>query len=175
VTQFARADRQTIHVADLHAETDEYPEGGGRARLLGYRTLLAVPLIRAGGEDIGVIGVRRKEVRPFTDREVDLLETFARQAVIAIENARLFEAEQASKRALPTRLSRTCVRRCSSPRPIGSGLSTDVVRVSFLFCASDSVAARTVSTTLSIAYSVMLRVNWPDSILGDVQHGIDKP
>src|SRR6516162_2816552 len=67
--------------------------------------------------------------------------------------------------ALPTRLSSTCVRRCSSPRPTGSDLSTDVVSVSFLFCASDSVAARTVSTTLSIAYSVMFRVNWPDSIL----------
>src|SRR5499426_2862774 len=67
--------------------------------------------------------------------------------------------------ALPTRLSRTCVRRCSSPRPIGSDLSTEVVSVSFLFWASDSVAARTVSITLSMAYSVMLSVNWPDSIL----------
>src|SRR5262245_44524812 len=67
--------------------------------------------------------------------------------------------------ALPTRFSRTCVRRCSSPRPTGSDLSTDVVSVSFLFWASDSVAARTVSTMLSMAYSVMFRVNWPDSIL----------
>jgi hypothetical protein len=67
--------------------------------------------------------------------------------------------------ALPTRLSRTCVRRCLSPRPIGSDLPTDVVSVSFLFLARDSVAARTVSTTLSIAYSLMFRVNWPDSIL----------
>jgi len=50
-------------------------------------------------------------------------------------------------------------------RPTGSDLSTDVVSVSFLFWASDPVAARTVSTTLSMADSVMFRVNWPDSIL----------
>src|SRR5215475_7190434 len=67
--------------------------------------------------------------------------------------------------ALPTRLSSTCVSRCSSPRPTGSDLSTEVVSVILLFWPSDSVAARTVSTTLSIAYSDMLRVNWPDSIL----------
>src|SRR5215467_10070313 len=69
--------------------------------------------------------------------------------------------------ALPTRLSSTCVRRCSSPRPTGSDLSTDVLSVSFLFWASDSVAARTVSTTLSIAYSDMYD-------LGDVEHGVDE-
>src|SRR5215831_12875356 len=92
-------DRRTIHITDLQAETGEYPEGGERARHLGYRTILAVPLIRAG-EAIGVIGMRRTEARAFTDQQVELLETFANQAVIAIENARLFEAEQASKREL---------------------------------------------------------------------------
>ena|SRR5215813_2063425 len=49
--------------------------------------------------------------------------------------------------------------------PTGSDLSTEVVSVSFLFWASDSVAPRTVSTTVSMAYSAMLRVNWPYSIL----------
>src|SRR5262245_16198971 len=76
--------------------------------------------------------------------------------------------------ALPTRLSSTWVRRCSSPRPTGSDLSTEVVSVSFLFCASDSVAARTVSTTFSMAYSVMLRVKLAGLDLGDVEHGIDE-
>src|SRR5262249_32108767 len=77
--------------------------------------------------------------------------------------------------ALPTRLSRTCVRRCSSPRPIGSDLSTDVVSVSLLFWASDSVAARTVSTTLSIAYSGRVQGELAGFDLGDVEHGIDEP
>ena len=67
--------------------------------------------------------------------------------------------------ALPTRLRSTWVRRCSSPEPTGSFLVTSVLSASFLVSASDSVAARTVSTTLSMAYSPRFRLNWPDSIL----------
>jgi GAF domain-containing protein len=92
-------DRQTIHVTDLQAETCEYPEGSDIARRLGLRTNLAVPLIHAG-EAIGVVIVRRTEVRPFTDRQIDLLRTFATQAAIALENTRLFKAEQARAREL---------------------------------------------------------------------------
>src|SRR5215467_9838285 len=95
--------RRTIHVADLQAETDEYPEGSEIARRLGYHTILVVPLIRAGVA-IGVITIRRTEVRPFADRQIGLLKIFADQAVIAIENTRLFEAEQASKRELQVSL-----------------------------------------------------------------------
>src|SRR5262245_37246826 len=92
-------DRSILQVPDLQAETEEYPEGSEIARRLGHRTILAVPLIR-GQEAIGAVFVQRTEVRPFTDRQIELLKMFADQAVIAIENTRLFEAEQASKREL---------------------------------------------------------------------------
>jgi two-component system, NtrC family, sensor kinase len=96
-------DRRTIHVADVQAEIDEYPEGSARARRLGYRTILAAPLLHVG-EAIGAIVIRRTDARPFTDRQVDLLHTFANQAVIAIENVRLFTELQASNLQLTTAL-----------------------------------------------------------------------
>jgi GAF domain-containing protein len=92
-------DQQTIHVADLQAETDEYPAGSERARRLGFRTMVAAPLICAD-DAIGVIAIRRNEVHPFSDRQIALLETFANQAVIAIQNTRLFEEVQARTREL---------------------------------------------------------------------------
>src|SRR5215470_1296476 len=89
-------DRPILQVPDLQAVSEEYPEGSEIARRLGHRTILAVPLIR-DQDAIGAIFVRRTEARPFTGRQIELLKTFADQAVIAIENTRLFEAEQASK------------------------------------------------------------------------------
>src|SRR5215470_5007485 len=91
-------DRRATHVADLQAETDEYPEGSDRARRDGVRTVLNMPPIRAG-ETIGVILIRRTEARLFSDRQIALLQTFADQAVIAIENTRLFnETKEALER-----------------------------------------------------------------------------
>src|SRR5262245_43538679 len=92
-------DGRTIQVADILAEADEYPERHKTALQLGYRTVLAVPLVHTG-KAIGVILIRRSEVRPFTERQIELVNTFADQAVIAIENTRLFEEVQARTREL---------------------------------------------------------------------------
>jgi len=93
VTGRAACDRRTIHVHDLAAEKGEYPVGSSNARREGHRTTLATPLLRER-IPIGIILVRRTEVRPFSDQQIALIETFADQAAIAIENVRLFEVEK---------------------------------------------------------------------------------
>jgi PAS domain S-box-containing protein len=99
VTGRAACDRRTIHVHDLAAEEGEYPVGSSNAKREGHRTTLATPLLREG-TPIGIILARRMEIRPFSDKQIALLETFADQAVIAIENVRLFEAEKQRTLAL---------------------------------------------------------------------------
>ena len=124
VTGRAVIDGTAIHVADLQT-ADEFPQGAAFARQYGHRTTLAVPLMREGAA-IGAILIRRMEVKPFTEKQIELVSGFASQAVIAIENARLLNEVQANTRDLeeslnskrrPPMCSRSSAARLSTFRP----------------------------------------------------------
>ncbi|MGB9317378.1 MAG: GAF domain-containing protein, partial [Pseudolabrys sp.] len=91
----------TVHILDAQTDTDyELHEA---QKLGGYHTMLGVPLLREG-KLVGVFGLARRTVRPFTEKQIELVTTFADQAVIAIENARLFDEVQARTRELAASL-----------------------------------------------------------------------
>src|SRR5262249_39169145 len=94
-------DRRTIHVEDVQAAEAEFPESVSRIRQRGsaVRTMLVTPLLRQG-TPLAVIFIIRPEVHPFSAKQIALLETFANQAVIAIENVRLFQELEARNRDL---------------------------------------------------------------------------
>ncbi len=87
-------DRDTIHIHDLLSEVEiEFPESKRTQENTGARSVLVTPLLREG-VSIGAIFIRRSEVRPFSEKQIALLKTFADQAVIAIVNVRLFKEIQ---------------------------------------------------------------------------------
>ena len=90
----AVVDATTVHVEDLANAEGEFPLGREIAIRFGHRTALATPLLR-DGTPIGALFLRRRQVRPFSDKEITLLQTFADQGVIAIENVRLFKELEA--------------------------------------------------------------------------------
>ena len=91
-----------IHIHDYQKEDAQYPEGSAIAREFGFHTMLVTPLMRAGNA-IGTIFIRRREVKPFSEKQMALVKTFADQAVIAIENVRLFnETREALERQTAT-------------------------------------------------------------------------
>jgi two-component system, NtrC family, sensor kinase len=96
----AFVDGQPVQFEDVLAELDyDLRTREVLQRTLKYRTFMAVPILKEGNP-IGVIGCARREVRPFTSGQIGLVKTFADQAVIAIENVRLFEDVQARTREL---------------------------------------------------------------------------
>ncbi|MGH2490654.1 MAG: GAF domain-containing protein [Candidatus Limnocylindria bacterium] len=86
---------RTLHIADIQAASDTYPLGAETARRTGHRATLSAPLLREG-HVLGVLLLRRLTTEPFALREIELAETFAAQAAIAIENVRLFNETKES-------------------------------------------------------------------------------
>ena len=92
---------RVVHIPDVRADPDyTFAEA---QKLGGFRTILSVPMLREG-TPIGVLALTRQEVRPFTDKQIELVSTFADQAAIAIENVRLFESVEARTRELAASL-----------------------------------------------------------------------
>ena len=93
----ALVEGKIIHIPDVQVDPDYTFDHA--LKLGGFRTALGVPMLREG-VPIGVLALTRKEVRPFTDKQIELVSTFADQAAIAIENVRLFESVEARTREL---------------------------------------------------------------------------
>jgi GAF domain-containing protein len=139
----AVVDRETVHVHDLRAVASEYPGAQTRGLAVGVRTALATPLL-LNGQPIGSIHIRRLKVRPFTEPQIKLLETFAAQAVIAIENARLFQESRQRNRELTEALDQQTATSeilgviASSPTDIQPVLETVATTAARLCEASDA-------------------------------------
>ena len=169
-------DRRPIHVDDL-STSDEFSGGRRMALEVGYRTVLGVPLLREG-VGIGMVGIRRREVQPFTDEQVALLETFADQAVIAIENVRLFTELQASNRDLTTALDtqtatsdilRVISRSQTDVQPVFDAIVSSAVRLlgaygSVLTRLADEAIVLAAFTSTGEAGDAALRAQFPESL-----------
>ncbi|MEO8739926.1 MAG: GAF domain-containing protein [Casimicrobiaceae bacterium] len=137
----AALDRKTIHITDVALVLDrEYPDARANAHTAGFRTILAVPLMRDGIAYGGLI-VYRRVVRRFTSDQVALVETFARQAAIAIDNVRLFHetSEALDRQTATSEILRVISESPTDLHPVFDAIVRNAVRL----CAADhSIAAR---------------------------------
>ncbi len=165
----AIVDRKTIHVDDLAAEIEtEYPESKARQQVSGTRTILVTPLLREG-VPIGTINIRRTEVRPFSEKQIKLLETFADQSVIAIENVRLFQELEARNRDLTEALEQQTATSeilrviASSPTDLQPVLNAIAENATRLCDAKDVSIGLVEGDVLKVvaSYGMMARW-WPD-------------
>jgi two-component system NtrC family sensor kinase len=154
---------QTVHVADMQIESAEFPEGSENARLMGHRTILSVPLIGDGGAAIGTINVRRTEARPFNERQVALLQTFADQAVIAIENVRLFnETKEALEQQTATaEILRVISQSPTAVQPVFDAIAREAMR---LCGAAYSVIGRYDGDLLHLAAHAHVRAEGVEAV-----------
>src|SRR5262245_5142546 len=125
LTGTAILERRVLHVHDVESES-RYTLAASWRDVVPIRTCVVVPILRSG-EPIGVIALYRDEVAPFSDRQIDLVKTFADQAVIAIENVRLFTELQQKNRALTEALDQQTA--TSEILGVISGSPTDVLPV----------------------------------------------
>ena len=133
-------DRKTLHVHDLAAELEtEFPDSRAGQERFGQRTILGTPLLREGVA-LGVIGIRRTEVRPFTEKQIKLLETFASQAVIAIENVRLFRelTETLEQQTATSEILGVIASSPTNIQPVLDAIARSAARV----CSSDDATIR---------------------------------
>ena len=184
-TTTARAilERRVVNVADVLADPTQSAKALARAQALGYRSILAVPMFREG-QAIGTIAVVRPQVGGFTDKQVELLKTFADQAVIAIENVRLFTELQSSNRELTRALDtqtatsdilRVISRSQTDLQPVFDTILTSAVR---LLRGHSGVLTRLAGdqielaahTSVDDAGDASLRAIFPQSLHSELPH-----